>query len=101
MDVSTYSEGVILWVKKDETVQNIFQEYNPEFFAVPKKNIGSDFKRLKCILESHPNVKRVRLCDKYVKLEDHKKSKIFGVSVSKPSAFKKIFTIFFPISCTS
>lgn len=79
---------MILWVKRDGKVQKIFQEYNPEFFAVPKCNIGCDFKRLKHILDSHPNVKQVRICDKYVKLEDHEKSKIYGVTVSKPSKLK-------------
>ena len=89
LDVSTCSDGVILWVKKGKKILEIFQEFYPEFFAVPKKNIGSDFKRLKIIIEAHPDVKNVRICEKYVKLEDHKKTKIFGVSVSKPSEFKK------------
>ncbi|MHA1509678.1 MAG: hypothetical protein ACTSO6_13355 [Promethearchaeota archaeon] len=39
LDVSTCSEGVILWVKKGEKILKIFQEFHPEFFAVPKKNI--------------------------------------------------------------
>ena len=89
LDVSTYNDGVILWVKKEGKIVKIVQEFHPEFFAVPKKNVGSDFKRLTHILEAHPNVKNVRICEKYVKLEDHKKTKIFGVSVSKPSVFRK------------
>ena len=91
LDVSTYSGGVILWVKtvKEQKVIRVFQEFCPEFFVVPKKNTGKDFKRLKQILKSHHNVKGVRICEKYVKLEDHKKTKIFGVSVVKPSVFKK------------
>ena len=88
LDVSTCSDGVILWIKRGKKILEIFQEFYPEFFAVPKKNIGSDFKRLKSIIEAHPNVKTVRICKKYVKLEDHKKTKIFGISVSKPSEFK-------------
>jgi DNA polymerase-2 len=89
LDVSTCSNGVFLWVKKGNKVLKIFQEFHPEFFAVPKKNIDSDFKRLQQILASHQNVERVRICEKYVKLEDHKKTKTFGVSVSKPSKFKE------------
>ena len=91
LDVSTCSGGVILWVKtvKEQKVIRVFQEFCPEFFVVPKKNTGKDFKRLKQILKSHHNVKGVRICEKYVKLEDHKKTKIFGVSVVKPSVFKK------------
>ncbi|TFG06700.1 MAG: hypothetical protein EU539_06890 [Promethearchaeota archaeon] len=86
--MSTYNEGVILWVKRNEKILKIIQKYTPEFFAVPKKNIGADFRRLSRILASHPNVARVRTCEKYVKLEDHEKTKIFGVAVSKPSKFK-------------
>ncbi|MFX1571714.1 MAG: DNA polymerase domain-containing protein [Promethearchaeota archaeon] len=91
LDVSTCSTGVILWVKtiKEQKVINVFQEFCPEFFAVPRKHTGKDFKRLKQILKSHNNIKDVRICEKYVKLEDHKKTKIFGVSVVKPSVFKK------------
>ena len=91
LDVSTYSNGVILWVKikKGQKIVKIFHEFCPEFFAVPKKHTGNDFKRLKQILKSHHNVKDVRICEKYVKLEDHEKTKIFGVSVVKPSVFKK------------
>ncbi len=91
LDVSTCSIGVILWVKttKEQKVINIFHEFCPEFFAVPKKHTGKDFKRLKQILKSHQNVKDVRICEKYIKLEDHKKTKIFGVSVVKPSVFKR------------
>jgi DNA polymerase elongation subunit (family B) len=91
LDVSTYSNGVILWIKtkKGQKIVKIFHEFCPEFFAVPKKHTGNDFKRLKQILKSHHNVKDVRICEKYVKLEDHEKTKIFGVSVVKPSVFKK------------
>ncbi len=89
LDVSTYSDGVILWVKKEKKVLKILHEFHPEFFAVPKKGAGNDLKRLKNILKSHPDVKHVRICEKYVKLEDHRKTKIFGVSVLKPSVFKK------------
>ncbi|MFX0034526.1 MAG: DNA polymerase domain-containing protein [Candidatus Hermodarchaeota archaeon] len=91
LDVSTYHKGVILWVKtlKEQKVLKIFHEFCPEFFAVPKRHTGNDFKRLRQILKSHPNVKDVRICEKYVKLEDHEKVKILGVSVVKPSVFKK------------
>jgi len=88
LDVSTCSEGVILWVKKGEKILKIFQEFHPEFFAVPKKNIGNDLKRLKSIVDAHPNVKSVRVCKKYVKLEEHKKTMVLGISVSKPAVFK-------------
>ncbi len=90
-DVSANSNGVILWVKtaKEQKIVKIFDDFYPEFFAVPKKRMGKDFKRLENILQSHHDVKDVRICDKYVKLEDHKKTKIFGVSVVKPSVFKK------------
>ncbi|MFX1598999.1 MAG: DNA polymerase domain-containing protein [Promethearchaeota archaeon] len=91
LDVSTYSNGVILWVKtvKEQKVLKIFHDFHPEFFAVPKRHVYKDFKRLKQILESHRNINGVRICEKYVKLEDHKKTKIFGVSVVKPLVFKK------------
>ena len=92
LDVSTFSEGVILWVKKEGKNVKIVQDFSPEFFAVPNKSAGNDLKRLKNILKSHPKVKRVRICEKYVKLEDHGKTKIFGVSVSKPSVFKKVIS---------
>jgi len=90
-DVSTSSNGVILWVKtvKEQKIVKIYHDFFPEFFAVPKKHMGKDFKRLKSILQSHHDVKSVRICEKYVKLEDHTKTKIFGVSVAKPSVFKK------------
>jgi DNA polymerase elongation subunit (family B) len=90
-DVSTSGKGVILWVKtvKEQKIVKIFDDFCPEFFAVPKKRMGKDFKRLESILQSHHDVKGVRICDKYVKLEDHTKTKIFGVSVVKPSVFKK------------
>ncbi|MFX1390716.1 MAG: DNA polymerase domain-containing protein [Promethearchaeota archaeon] len=92
LDVSTYSNGVILWVKtvREEKVIQIFDDFNPEFFAVPKRHTGKDLKQLKKILESHRNINKVRLCEKYVKLEDHEKTKILGVSVIKPSVFKKV-----------
>ncbi|MHA2287427.1 MAG: DNA polymerase domain-containing protein [Promethearchaeota archaeon] len=91
LDVSTYSEGVILWVKTEEErkVIRIFQEFSPEFFAVPKDDVGNDFKRMQYILSQNQNVKKVRICEKYVKLEDHEKSRILGVTVEKPSLFKK------------
>ena len=91
LDVSTYSEGVILWVKTEEErkVIRIFQEFSPEFFAVPKDDVGNDFKRMQYILAQNQNVKRVRICEKYVKLEDHEKSRLLGVTVEKPSLFKK------------
>ena len=91
LDVSTYGDGVILWVKtvKEQKIVKIFHDFCPEFFAVPKKHTGKDFKRLKNILKSHHDVKSVRICEKYVKLESHKKTKILGVSVVKPSVFKK------------
>jgi len=90
LDVSTYSDGVILWVKKEGKIVKIFRDFTPEFFAVPNKSADNDLKRLKNVLKSHPNVKRVQICEKYVKLEDHKKTKIFGVSVTKPSTFKAV-----------
>ncbi len=91
LDVSTYSDGVILWVKtvKEQKVIRIFHDYYPEFFAVPTKNAGNDLRRLKTILMQNDNVKSIRICEKYVKLEDHKKTRILGVSVTKPSEFKK------------
>jgi DNA polymerase I len=91
LDVTTHNNGVILWVKtvKGQKIVKIFHEFCPEFFAVPKRHAGKDFKRLKQILTSHHNIKDVKICEKYVKLEDHKKEKIFGVSVVKPSVFKK------------
>ncbi|MFX1302621.1 MAG: DNA polymerase domain-containing protein [Promethearchaeota archaeon] len=91
LDISTYSNGVILWVKKakEQKVVKILHGFHPEFFAVPKRHVGKDLKRLKQILKSHHNVTDVRICQKYVKLEEHEKTKIFGVSVVKPSVFKK------------
>lgn len=91
LDASTYSEGVILWVKteKERKVIRIFQEFSPEFFAVPKDDVGNDFKRMQYILAQNQNVKKVRICEKYVKLEDHEKSRVLGVTVEKPSLFKK------------
>jgi DNA polymerase elongation subunit (family B) len=91
LDVSTHGEGVILWIKtmKEQRIVKVLDEFRPEFFAVPKKKMGSDLQRFKKILEGHPNVKSVSICEKYVRLEDHKKRKILGVSVAKPSVFKK------------
>ncbi len=91
LDVSTFSEGVILWVKtsKEQKVIKIYQEFCPEFFAVPRNEVGNDLKRLKHILTQNLNVKEVRICEKYAKLEDHDKSKVLGVTVTKPSVFKK------------
>ena len=91
LDVSTFSEGVILWVKtsKEQKVIKIYQEFCPEFFAVPRNEVGNDLKRLKYILTQNLNVKEVRICEKYAKLEDHGKTKVFGVTVTKPSIFKK------------
>ena len=93
LDVSTYSEGVILWVKTEEErkVIRIFHKFSPEFFAVPKNDVdvGNDFKRMQYILKQNQNIKKVRICEKYVKLEDHEKSRILGVTVEKPSVFKK------------
>jgi DNA polymerase-2 len=91
LDVSTYGNGFMLWVKtaKEQKIVKIFHDFCPEFFAVPRRHAGKDFKRLIQILKSHDNISHVRICEKYVKLEDHKKTKIFGVSVTKPSVFKK------------
>ena len=38
LDVTTYRNGVILWVKtiKEQKVVKIFHDFHPEFFAVPK-----------------------------------------------------------------
>ncbi|GAH57015.1 unnamed protein product, partial [marine sediment metagenome] len=54
----------------------IYQEFCPEFFAVPRNEVGNDLKRLKYILTQNLNVKEVRICEKYAKLEDHEKTKI-------------------------
>lgn len=92
LDVTTYSKGVILWVKreKDGKVVQVRSTYQPEFFAVPKKErFGADFPRLKQILMDHPNVVKARLCSKYVSIDECEKRLIFGVSVEKPSVFKK------------
>jgi len=90
LDVSTSSEGMVLWVKtvREKTIIKVIQTYYPEFFAVPKKGIGKDLKALTQILQFHPNVKSVRTCEKYVTLEDHEKTTILAVSVEKPSLFK-------------
>ncbi|MHA1688365.1 MAG: DNA polymerase domain-containing protein [Promethearchaeota archaeon] len=91
LDVSTQGSGVLLWVKRkdNEKVIPVEGEFFPEFFAVPRPSAGNDLKRLRAILEAHPNVKKVRACKKYVKLEDPEKTTVFGVSVKKPSLFKK------------
>jgi len=91
LDVSTYSEGVILWVKtaKEQKVIRIYHQFNPEFFAAPKDDVGNDLKRMQYILTQNENVKKVRICEKYVKLEDHEKTKVLGVAVEKPSVFKR------------
>jgi len=91
LDVSTFSEGVILWVKtiKEQKVIKIYQEFCPEFFAVPRNEVGNDLKRLKYVLTQNLNVKEVRICERYAKLEDHEKTKVLGVTVTKPSVFKK------------
>ncbi|MHA2392490.1 MAG: hypothetical protein ACXAEX_11155 [Promethearchaeota archaeon] len=49
LDVSTYGNGVILLVKtvKEQKIVKIFHDFFPEFFAVPKRHSGKDFKRLK------------------------------------------------------
>jgi DNA polymerase elongation subunit (family B) len=90
LDVSTCSNGVKLWVKTIEEEENveIYADYFPEFFAVPKKGIGKDLKTLEKILSQNANVKSVRVCKKYVSLEDHEKEEVLGVSVIKPSLFK-------------
>ena len=90
LDISTSSNGVKFWVKTVEEEKNveIYADYFPEFFAVPKKGIGNDLRNLKQILRQNDNVKSVRICEKYVKLEDHEKKKVLGVSVIKPSLFK-------------
>jgi DNA polymerase-2 len=91
LDVSTTKGGVVLWVKRanDKKVIRVFQAYYPEFFAVPRNHTVHDLKRGRALLKDHPNVRNVRICKKYVNLEDHKKSKIFGVYVIDPSLFKK------------
>ncbi len=91
LDVSTQGSGVVLWVKRADSkkVIPIKGEFFPEFFAVPRSSAGNDLKRLKAILEAHPNVKKVRTCKKYVKLEDPEKTTVLGVSVKKPALFKK------------
>ncbi len=91
LDVSTTKGGVVLWVKRanDKEIIEVFQDYYPEFFAVPRNHMAYDLKRGQSLLKDHPNVRNVRICKKYVNLEDHKKTKIFGVSVIDPSLFKK------------
>ncbi|HUU48565.1 MAG TPA: DNA polymerase domain-containing protein, partial [Nitrosopumilaceae archaeon] len=90
LDVSTNANGVIFWVKTitEEKIVKIYSDFCPEFFAVPKKSVGYDLNQLTSILMQNPNVKIVRTCEKYVKLEDHEKTKLLGVSVEKPSVFK-------------
>ncbi len=90
LDVSTNASGVIFWVKTiiEEKIVKIYSDFCPEFFAVPKKSVGYDLNQLNSILMQNPNIKNVRTCEKYVKLEDHEKTKLLGVSVEKPSVFK-------------
>lgn len=90
LDVSTNANGVIFWVKTitEEKIVKIYSDFCPEFFAVPKKSVDYDLNQLNSILMQNPNVKNVRTCEKYVKLEDHEKTKLLGVSVEKPSVFK-------------
>ena len=92
LDVSTYSEGVILWVKTlgTQKILQIYHSFSPEFFAVPRKGTGNDLKRLKHVVAQNSDVKSVRICEKYVKLEDPQKTKLLGISVIKPSVFKKV-----------
>jgi len=91
LDVSTFSDGVILWIKpfREQKVITLYHDFYPEFFAVPKASVGNDFERLKHIIQQNDNVKKVRICSKYVKLEDQIKTQVLGVSVKKPSLFKK------------
>ena len=49
---------------KEQKVVKVFHDFHPEFFAVPKRHVGKDFKRLKQILKSHHNIKSVRICEK-------------------------------------
>ncbi|MBD3256457.1 MAG: hypothetical protein GF383_15270, partial [Candidatus Lokiarchaeota archaeon] len=90
LDISLSGDGVVLWVKtqSEKKVVRIYQSFHPEFFAVVNKKIGCDYVQLKRILKSHPDVRSVRMCLKYVKLEDQKKTDVFGVTVDKPSRFK-------------
>jgi DNA polymerase elongation subunit (family B) len=92
LDVSTYSGGVILWVKTLDTqrIVRIYHSFSPEFFVVPRKSVGNDLKRFQHILEQNHDVQSVRICEKYVKLEDHQKTKLLGISAVKPSVFKKV-----------
>ena len=91
LDISAFKDGVILWVKpvKEQKVLKIYEAFHPEFFAVPKISVGNDLERLKHILQQNHNVNKVRICEKYIRLEDHKKTQILGVSAIKPSVFKK------------
>ena len=90
LDVSTTDGGVYLWVKRseDQEVMRIFHEFKPEFFAVPRNRLSYDIKRMNSILKDHPQISSVRVCKKYISLDDHKKSKVFGISVKSPSEFK-------------
>ncbi|MBY9005170.1 MAG: hypothetical protein KGD63_00245 [Candidatus Lokiarchaeota archaeon] len=89
LDVSTYDNGVILWVKYKGNIIKIHDDFLPEFYAVPNKGVDNNFERLKYILEGHPYIETAKLCEKYVNLEDNEKSKVFEISVVKPSFFKK------------
>lgn len=90
LDVSTTDDGVYLWVKRseDQEVMRIFHEFRPEFFAVPRNRLSYDMKRMRSILKDHTQISSVRVCKKYVSLDDHKKSKVFGISVKSPLKFK-------------
>ncbi|MBN1802141.1 MAG: hypothetical protein JW891_11575 [Candidatus Lokiarchaeota archaeon] len=90
LDATTSGDGMLLWVKLIKEKKNVLlhHDFHPEFFAVPKSGIGKDFTTLKQVLMSHPGVKSVRTCDKYISLEDQTKSTVFGVRIEKPSLFK-------------
>ncbi|MFX1238048.1 MAG: DNA polymerase domain-containing protein [Promethearchaeota archaeon] len=90
LDATTSGDGMTLWIKtaKEQEIVMAHHDFFPEFFAVPKIGIDKDFESLKTILISHPHVKRVQTCEKYVTLEEQERSTVFGVLVEKPSVFK-------------
>ncbi|TFG00302.1 MAG: hypothetical protein EU541_02665 [Promethearchaeota archaeon] len=90
LDVSTAKGGVYLWIKrsKDQRVIKTFQKFHPEFYAVPRNRISYDLKQMRSFLLDHPQISSVRICKKYVTLDDHRKSNVFGISVKSPSEFK-------------
>ncbi|TXT55543.1 MAG: putative DNA polymerase (Inactivated B2-family) [Promethearchaeota archaeon] len=92
LDASTTEGGMILWVKREKTqdILQIFDEYHPEFFAVPCSPLEDDLKYLHSLLKDHPNITAVRICQKYVTLDDHEKTPTFGISVVSPSVFHKV-----------